>query len=228
MLFTLLQANVAAEAVATEELNFSLIDMAFKGGWLMIPLFLLSIVTIYIFSMKWWAINKASKVDKNFMDQVRELVQDGKPKAALALCNDTDTPVARLVAKGVERIGRPLQDIQIAVENVGTVETSKLEKGLPMLATIAGGGPMIGFLGTVMGMVQAFFNMAQAGSNIDITLLSGGIYTAMVTTVAGLIVGIMAFFGYNFLTSRVSDVVFQMQSTTVEFLDMLQEPVRKQ
>lgn len=228
MLFTLLQANVAAEAVATEELNFSLIDMAFKGGWLMIPLFLLSIVTIYIFSMKWWAINKASKVDRNFMDQVRELVQDGKPKAALALCNDTDTPVARLVAKGIERIGRPLQDIQIAVENVGTVETGKLEKGLPMLATIAGGGPMIGFLGTVMGMVQAFFNMAQAGSNIDITLLSGGIYTAMVTTVAGLIVGIMAFFGYNFLTSRVSDVVFQMQSTTVEFLDMLQEPVRKQ
>ncbi|MBQ7773859.1 MAG: MotA/TolQ/ExbB proton channel family protein [Bacteroidales bacterium] len=228
MLFTLLQANVAAEAVATEELNFSLIDMAFKGGWLMIPLFLLSIVTIYIFSMKWWAINKASKVDRNFMDQVRELVQDGKPKAALALCNDTDTPVARLVAKGIERIGRPLQDIQIAVENVGTVETSKLEKGLPMLATIAGGGPMIGFLGTVMGMVQAFFNMAQAGSNIDITLLSGGIYTAMVTTVAGLIVGIMAFFGYNFLTSRVSDVVFQMQSTTVEFLDMLQEPVRRQ
>lgn len=228
MLFTLLQANVAAEAVATEELNFSLIDMAFKGGWLMIPLFLLSIVTIYIFSMKWWAISKASKVDRSFMDQVRKLVHGGKPKAAIALCNDADTPVARLVAKGIERIGRPLQDIQIAVDNVGTVETSKLEKGLPMLATIAGGGPMIGFLGTVMGMVQAFFNMAQAGSNIDITLLSGGIYTAMVTTVAGLIVGIMAFFGYNFLTSRVSDVVFQMQCTTVEFLDMLQEPVRKQ
>lgn len=228
MLFTLLQANVAAEAVATEELNFSLIDMAIKGGWLMIPLFLLSVMTIYIFAMKYWAINKASKVDNDFMDQIKELVQGGKPKAAIALCNEKNTPVARLVAKGIERIGRPLQDIQIAVENVGTVETSKLEKGLPMLATIAGGGPMIGFLGTVMGMVQAFFNMAQAGSNIDITLLSGGIYTAMVTTVAGLIVGIMAFFGYNYLTSRVSDVVFQMQCTTVEFLDMLQEPVKKQ
>jgi biopolymer transport protein ExbB len=144
------------------------------------------------------------------------------------LCQQTDTPVARLVEKGIERMGRPLQDIQTAVENMGNVEVARLEKGLPMLATIAGGAPMIGFLGTVMGMVQAFFNMAQAGSNIDITLLSGGIYTAMVTTVAGLIVGIMAYFGYNFLTSQVSDVVFKMENTTVEFMDMLHEPANKQ
>ena len=132
------------------------------------------------------------------------------------------------VEKGIERMGRPLQDIQTAVENMGNVEVARLEKGLPMLATIAGGAPMIGFLGTVMGMVQAFFNMAQAGSNIDITLLSGGIYTAMVTTVAGLIVGIMAYFGYNFLTAQVSDVVFKMQNTTVEFMDMLHEPAGRQ
>ena len=123
--------------------------------------------------------------------------------------------------KGIERLGRPLGDIQAAIENTGNMEVATLEKGLPMLATIAGGAPMIGFLGTVMGMVQAFFNMAQAGSNIDITLLSGGIYTAMVTTVAGLIVGIMAYFGYNFLTNKVSDVVFKLQNTTVEFMDML-------
>ncbi len=227
MLFMLLQADIAAEAVAQPQLNFSLIDMAFKGGWLMIPLFILSIITIYLFGMKWWAIRKATKVDSNFMKDIRDFIHDGKMKSAIALCQQTDTPVARLVEKGIERMGRPLQDIQTAVENMGNVEVARLEKGLPMLATIAGGAPMIGFLGTVMGMVQAFFNMAQAGSNIDITLLSGGIYTAMVTTVAGLIVGIMAYFGYNFLTSQVSDVVFKMQNTTVEFMDMLHEPAGK-
>ena len=227
MLFTLLQADIAAEAVAQPELNFSLIDMAMKGGWLMIPLVILSIVTIYMFGMKWWAIRKATKVDPNFMKDIRDFIHEGKMKSAISLCQKTDTPVARLVEKGIERMGRPLQDIQTAVENMGNVEVARLEKGLPMLATIAGGAPMIGFLGTVMGMVQAFFNMAQAGSNIDITLLSGGIYTAMVTTVAGLIVGIMAYFGYNFLTSQVSDVVFKMQNTTVEFMDMLHEPAGK-
>ena len=223
MLFTLLQADIAAEA----ELDFSLIDMAMKGGWLMIPLVILSIVTIYMFGMKWWAIRKATKVDPNFMKDIRDFIHEGKMKSAISLCQKTDTPVSRLVEKGIERMGRPLQDIQTAVENMGNVEVARLEKGLPMLATIAGGAPMIGFLGTVMGMVQAFFNMAQAGSNIDITLLSGGIYTAMVTTVAGLIVGIMAYFGYNFLTSQVSDVVFKMQNTTVEFMDMLHEPAGK-
>ncbi len=228
MLFTLLQADVAAEAVAAQDLNLSLIDMAFKGGWLMIPLFILSMITIYLFGMKWWAIRRATKVDPNFMKDIRDFVHNGKIKSAVALCQQTDTPVARLVEKGIERMGRPLQDIQTAVENMGNVEVARLEKGLPMLATIAGGAPMIGFLGTVMGMVQAFFNMAQAGSNIDITLLSGGIYTAMVTTVAGLIVGIMAYFGYNFLTSQVSDVVFKMQNTTVEFMDMLHEPAGRQ
>ena len=227
MLLTLLQADIAAEAVAQPQLNFSLIDMALKGGWLMVPLFILSIITIYLFGMKWWAIRKATKVDPNFMKDIHDYIHEGKMKAAVAMCQQTDTPVARLVEKGIERMGRPLQDIQTAVENMGNVEVARLEKGLPMLATIAGGAPMIGFLGTVMGMVQAFFNMAQAGNNIDITLLSGGIYTAMVTTVAGLIVGIMAYFGYNFLTAQVSDVVFKMQNTTVEFMDMLHQPAGK-
>ena len=230
LLATILQANaaeIAAEAVPVqEELSFSLIEMAFKGGWLMIPLFLLSIVTIYLFAQKWWAIKKASKIDENFMKDIRDHIHEGKIKAALALCQQTDTPISRLIEKGIERIGRPLSDIQTAVENMGNVEVARLEKGLPMLATIAGGAPMIGFLGTVMGMVQAFYNMAQAGNNIDITLLSGGIYTAMVTTVAGLIVGIMAYFGYNFLTSQVSDLVFKMQNNTIEFMDLLHEPVK--
>ncbi|MBR7157970.1 MAG: MotA/TolQ/ExbB proton channel family protein [Bacteroidales bacterium] len=230
LLATILQTNaaeIAAESVPVqEELSFSLIEMAFKGGWLMIPLFLLSIVTIYLFAQKWWAIKKASKIDENFMKDIRDHIHEGKIKAALALCQQTDTPISRLIEKGIERIGRPLSDIQTAVENMGNVEVARLEKGLPMLATIAGGAPMIGFLGTVMGMVQAFYNMAQAGNNIDITLLSGGIYTAMVTTVAGLIVGIMAYFGYNFLTSQVSDLVFKMQNNTIEFMDLLHEPVK--
>ena len=203
------------------ELSFSLIDMAFKGGWLMIPLFLLSIITIYLFVMKWWAIQRAGKIDNDFMKDIKDYIKSGKTQSAINLCEKTDTPVARLVLKGIERMGRPLQDVQTAVENMGNVEIARLERGLPMLATIAGGAPMLGFLGTVIGMVQAFYNMSQAGSNIDITLLSGGIYTAMVTTVAGLTVGIMAYFGYNFLTAKISDLVFRMESATVEFMDML-------
>ncbi len=228
LLATILQSAAVAEAVPVkEELSMSLVDMAFKGGWLMIPLFLLSIVTIYLFGQKWWAIKKASTIDHNFMNDITDHIHNGKINAALALCKETDTPISRLIEKGIERMGRPLSDIQTAVENTANMEVARLEKGLPMLATIAGGAPMIGFLGTVMGMVQAFFNMAQAGNNIDITLLSGGIYTAMVTTVAGLIVGIMAYFGYNFLTSRVSDLVFKMQSNTIEFMDLLHKPAAK-
>lgn len=203
------------------ELSFSLIDMAFKGGWLMIPLFLLSIITIYLFVMKWWSIQRAGKLDSNFMKDIKDYLREGRTKSAIALCENTNTPVSRLVMKGIERMGRPLHDIQTAVENMGNVEIARLERGLPMLATIAGGAPMIGFLGTVIGMVQAFYNMSQAGSNIDITLLSGGIYTAMVTTVAGLTVGIMAYFGYNFLSAKISDLVFRMENTTVEFMDLL-------
>ena len=152
------------------------------------------------------------------MNDIKDLIHDGKIKSALALCKREDTPVSRLIEKGIERMGRPLTDIQAAVENLGNIEVARLEKGLPGLASIAGGAPMIGFLGTVLGMVQAFFNMSQAGNNIDITLLSGGIYTAMVTTVAGLIVGILAFFGYNYLTAKVSDLVFMLQSNTIEFM----------
>ncbi len=227
-MLTLLQAStevVAQEvAVAAEELNFSVWGMAVKGGWLMIVLLILSILAIYIFGQKWWAIKKASNFDKNFMDDIHDMIHDGKITSAIELCKRNDSPIARLIEKGIERIGRPLSDIQAAVENTGNVEVARLEKNLPLLATIAGGAPMIGFLGTVMGMIQAFFNMSQAGNNIDITLLSSGIYTAMVTTVGGLFVGIIAYFGYNYLTSKISDLAFKMESTTIEFMDMLHEP----
>ena len=231
MLFTLLQADTAtalAEAVeavpAPQEMSYSLIEMAAKGGWLMIVLLILSIIAIYIFGKKLWVINRAAKVDKNFLDDIRDYIHDGKIKSAVTYCGKFDTPVARLVEKGIERMGRPLADIQSAIENVGNLEVARLEKGLPFLATIAGGAPMIGFLGTVSGMVKAFFNMANAGNNIDITLLSSGIYEAMITTVGGLIVGILAYFGYNYLTNRIDNVVFNIENATIEFMDVLNEP----
>ena len=232
MIFNLLQTVVDTTALApatpvAQEQTFSLIDMAVKGGWLMLVLLLLSVIAIYIFGSKWWMIRKASRINKNFMNDIHDLIHEGKIKSAIALCQRYDSPVARLVEKGIERIGRPLQDIQTEVENMGNVEIARLEKGLPMLATIAGGAPMIGFLGTVTGMIRAFFEMANAGNNIDITLLSGGIYEAMVTTVGGLFVGIIAYFGYNFLTSQISNLVFKMENTTIEFIDMLHEPASK-
>ena len=228
MLFNILQAvdttALTSAAPASQEMNFSLIDMAIKGGWLMIVLLILSIMAIYIFGNKWWMIRKAGKIDKNFMKDIHDMIHEGKIKSAIALCQKYDSPIARLVEKGIERIGRPLPDIQAAVENMGNVEVARLEKGLPMLATISGGAPMIGFLGTVSGMIEAFFRMSTAGNNIDITLLSGGIYEAMVTTVGGLFVGIIAYFGYNYLTAQISNLVFKMENTTIEFIDMLHEP----
>ena len=224
MLSTFLQTAVDAVEMTPvqEELSFSLISMAAKGGWLMLVLLALSIVAIYIFGKKWWAIRQAGKIDRNFIKDVDNYLAEGKVRSARALCRRSDTPIARMIEKGVERIDKPLADIRIAVENVANVEVAKLERGLPALATIAGGAPMIGFLGTVMGMVQAFFNMAQAGNNIDITLLSGGIYTAMITTVGGLIVGILAYFGYNFLTAQVTSLVAKMEASSIEFLDAAQ------
>ena len=228
MLFNLLQADITEEIIEAvpqqEVMSYSLIEMATKGGWLMIVLLILSIIAIYIFGKKWWMIRQAGKVDKDFMMDIRDYIHDGKLKSAQTLCQKIDTPVSRMIEAGVERYGKPLSDIQTAVENVGNVEVARLEKGLPYLATIAGGAPMIGFLGTVTGMIRAFFNMANAGNNIDITLLSSGIYEAMVTTVGGLIVGILAYFGYNFLTAKVSEVVYKMETSTIKFMDILGDP----
>ena len=203
--------------------TYSLIEMATKGGWLMVVLLILSIIAIYIFGKKWWMISQAAKIDRDFMMDIRDYIHEGKVKSAKTLASKYDAPVARMVETGIDRIGRPTSDIQAAIENVGNVEVARLEKSLPYLATIAGGAPMIGFLGTVMGMVQAFFNMANAGNNIDITLLSSGIYTAMITTVGGLIVGILAYFGYNFLTAKISSLVYSMERATIKFIDILGE-----
>ena len=217
--------ETAAPAVQPTQMNESLFSMFTMGGPLMWVLLALSILAIYIIGRKWWMIDHASKIDPNFMNDIRDYMNDGKTKSAITLCRKFDNPVARMIETGIHRMGRPMADIQSAIENIGNVEVARLEKGLPILATIAGGAPMIGFLGTVMGMVQAFFNMSKAGNNIDITLLSDGIYTAMLTTVGGLIVGIIAYFGYNWLTSKVSNLVYKMESSTMEFIDIvLNEP----
>ena len=224
MTINLLQADtLAVQSIAAQqpqEMSQSLWSMFLMGGPLMWVLLALSVLAIYLIGRKWWVINNASKIDPSFMKDIRDYMQDGKVKSALTLCSKYDNPVARMVETGIRRKDRPVSDIQGAIENIGNVEVARLEKGLPLLATIAGGAPMIGFLGTVTGMVKAFFNMSKAGNNIDITLLSDGIYTAMLTTVGGLVVGIIAYFGYNWLTSKVGDLVYKMESSTMEFLDI--------
>lgn len=214
-----------AGANAPTELTLNFWELTLKGGWMMVPLALLWFIALYIFFERYWAIKKASQEDENFMNRIKEYIHEDKVESALALCQAQNTPVARMIEKGLQRIGRPLNDVHAAIENVGNLEVSKLEKSLPTLATIAGGAPMLGFLGTVIGMIRAFYDMSMAGNNIDVGLLSNGIYTAMVTTVAGLIVGIAAYFGYNFLVAKIERVVFTMEANTTGFMDLLNEPV---
>src|SRR6056297_873620 len=217
--------STAAQTAESGEATLQFWELALKGGWIMIPLVILSIMAVYIFFERYFAITKASKTDINFMNKIKDYIHDDKIESAQTLCQSIDSPVARMIDKGIQRIGRPLDDITTAIENVGKLEISKLEKGLPTLATAAGAAPMIGFLGTVMGMIRAFYDMANAGSNIDITLLSSGIYTAMVTTVAGLMVGIISYLAYNVLVTKVEKVVYQLEANTTEFMDLLNEPV---
>lgn len=229
LLTSLLQITVAQpqdEVVEeTTEMTLSAFDLAIKGGWVMAILAVLFVIAIYLFFERFMAIKNASKEDDNFMNKIKDYIHEGKIEAASSLCKSTTNPIARMIEKGISRLGRPLNDINATIENVGNLEIGKLNTGLPTLATISGGAPMIGFLGTVIGMIRAFYDMAQAGNNIDVSLLSGGIYTAMVTTVGGLIVGIMAYFAYNYLVARIEKVVHKMEARTTEFMDLLNEPV---
>ena len=210
----------------TTPIELTLWDLTVKGGWVMIPIILLSFVAAYIFIERYYVIRQATKEDVNFMNRIKDYIHDGKIDAALALCKSTDSPSARMVEKGISRLGRPLHDISTAIENVGKLEISKLEKGFPTLATITGAEPMLGFLGTVIGMVQSFYAMSQAGNNIEVSMMSDGIYTALITTVAGLIVGILGYFAYNMLVVRVERIVFNLEATLTEFMDILNEPVK--
>lgn len=214
-------------AIGTEPVqeSINLWTMAQYGGWIMIILALLLAWAVYIFIERMVVLKKATKEDKSFMDRIRDYIHEGKIDSALNLCKKTNTPSARMVEKGITRIGRPMQDVQVAIENVGNLEVSKLEKGLVIMATISGGAPMLGFLGTVLGMVQTFYNMSASASGvIEIASLSTGMYQAMVTTIGGLIVGILAMFAYNFLVARIDRVVRLLEGRTLEFMDLLNEP----
>ncbi|MCK5170247.1 MAG: MotA/TolQ/ExbB proton channel family protein [Bacteroidales bacterium] len=228
-LFMLLQINLTDSINTTVaeagEIKLSYWELGLKGGWIMIPIAVLSVIAVYIFIERYFAIKQASQTDINFMNKIKDYIHDDKIDSALALCQSTNSPVARMIEKGLQRIGRSLNDINAAIETVGNLEISTLEKNLPTLATVSGAAPMIGFLGTVIGMIRAFYDMANAGNNIDVSLLSNGIYTAMVTTVAGLIVGIIAYLAYNILVAKVEKVVFQLEANTSEFMDLLNEPV---
>ena len=216
--------TVFSVVTAPTEAAINVIDLAFKGGWIMVVLLLLSLMACYIFIQRLMVIRRAGKEDETFMNRIKDYIHEGKVDSALNLCRSTNTPSARMIEKGITRLGRPMNDVLVAIENVGNLEIAKLEKGFPLIATTAAGAPMLGFLGTVTGMVRAFFDMANAGTNVDVTLLSGGIYEALVTTVGGLVVGIITLFAYNYLVSQVDNVVNKMEARTMEFMDLLNEP----
>lgn len=214
----------AASAVSQTAGEMDLLTLSMKGGIIMIPLLLLSVIAVYVFIERYFAIRKAARQDDTFMLRIKDYIHEGDIDSAKSLCKKSDTPYARLIEKGISRLGRPMNDVLVAIENTGNLEVAKLERGFPWLATTAAGAPMLGFLGTVTGMVRAFYNMAEAGTSANITVLSAGIYEALVTTVAGLIVGIIALFAYNYLVARVDGVVNNLEAKTMEFMDLLNEP----
>lgn len=211
-------------AATTEVADLSVWQLCIEGGFIMIPLAILALVAIYIFFERVIAIRRAAHEDRSFMQRIKDYIIDGELESARRLCSQTGTPYARLIDKGISRIGRPMNDVLVAIENTGNIEIARLGKGLPWLATTAAGAPMLGFLGTVMGMVEAFYNLASAGSSANIDVLAGGIYEALVTTVAGLIVGIIALFAYNYLVARINGIMNILEAKTMEFMDLLNEP----
>ena len=220
------QAAVETMAETSKPENITLWDMAVNGGWIMLVLALLLVLAIYIFIERYITLSAALKgeADNVFMDNIRQYVHEGNLDEARSLSKQTATPLGRMIDKGFSRLGRPLPDIQAAIENEGQLEVANLERRVSLVATVASLGPMIGFLGTVVGMIAAFQEMAHAGNNIDIQMLASGIYTAMVTTVGGLIVGIICYFLHNILVTRINKVVFELEVRANEFMDLLHEP----
>ena len=227
-LLSMIVAQAATQGAQSGAVStaISVWNLTLKGGWLMIPLALLLLVSIYIFFERLFATSRVTKTDSTFLQNIKDLIQAGKIDEAKQLCNSTNTPYARMIEKGVSRIGRPMNDVLVAIENVGNMEIAKMEKGFNWLATTAAGAPLIGFLGTVTGMVQAFYSLASAGQNSNVSILASGIYEALMTTVAGLVVGILALFAYNYLTSRVNKIMNRLEGNTMEFMDLLNEPAQ--
>ncbi|MCB0736512.1 MAG: MotA/TolQ/ExbB proton channel family protein [Bacteroidetes bacterium] len=222
----LLQETVQSapgSAQVTEE-KLSILSLLLTGGWIMIPLAAFAVVVIYLFFERYFSITKASKDDPRLLEAIKIAIKEGDIDKAKELGSKANTPVSRMIEKGVSRIGNPLREISASIENVGNLEIYRLEKGLATLATISGAAPMIGFLGTVTGMIKAFFELANSGNNTSPSDLAGGIYEALVTTAFGLAIGIVAYVGYNYLTSMIEKLVFRMEATSLEFIDILQEP----
>ncbi|HEY5916699.1 MAG TPA: MotA/TolQ/ExbB proton channel family protein [Chryseolinea sp.] len=224
MILLQIVTDAVTEPEAVVGQSLSVIDLAIQGGFMMIPIAVLWVLAIYFFIERVLTINKANQDPEAFMGRIKELVLRGDINGAKMLCSQNGTPVARMIEKGIARIGSPLKNIEASIENVGKIEVFKLEKNLPSLATIAGAAPMMGFLGTVIGMVEAFISISQEEGSVSPKLLSSGIYTAMITTVAGLVVGIIAYLAYNYLVSRVQKVIHKMEYTSIDFIDLLQEP----
>jgi biopolymer transport protein ExbB len=215
----------AKNAVQTQQ-GISLLDLIVKGGWIMVPIGILSVIAVYLIIDKYITISRASKVDPSFMANIKNMLMDGKTEAALSLCRSTNTPIARLLEKGIRRLGKPIKEIESAVENTGKLEIYKLEKNLSYLGIIAGIAPMFGFVGTIAGVIKIFYNISLA-DNISISLIAGGLYEKMITSAAGLLVGIIAHIGFHYLNAMLDRVSFQLESTTVEFIDLIQEPTNK-
>lgn len=219
--------QAAQTPVVPQETTLSIWELIKMGGWyIMGPLALMSIAAVYIIIERSLAIRRALRDERDFMAKIRDYIHEGKIDSARNLCQTTNTPVARMLEKGISRIGKPLKDIEVSIENQGKLEVYRLEAGLPIIATISGAAPMIGFLGTVVGMVVTFHTMEVSGAGVELSQLSGGMMQAMITTVAGLIIGIPAYIGYNLLVARVNKVVQKMESRTIEFMEVLESPAK--
>jgi len=224
---TLLQivadTTAAAQGALAPQQTLNLFDLMKKGGWVMIPLGILSVIAVYLIVERYIVISRAGKVDPGFMSNIKNMLLNGKTEAALSLCKGTNTPIARLLEKGIKRLGKPVKEIESAVENTGKLEIYKLEKNLSYLGIIAGIAPMFGFVGTIAGVIRIFYDISLH-NDISIGLIAGGLYQKMITSATGLIVGIVAHIGFHYLNTMIDRVSFQLESTTVEFIDLIQEP----
>ncbi len=225
MILLQIVADTTAAAATTAQPTMSLLDLIMKGGWVMIPIGILSVIAVYLTIERFITISRASKVDTGFMANVKSMLLDGKTDAALSLCRSNNSPIARLLEKGIKRLGKPIKEIESAVENTGKLEIYKLEKNLSYLGIIAGIAPMFGFIGTISGVIRIFYNISLA-DNISISLIAGGLYEKMITSAAGLAVGIVAHIAFHYLNTMIDRVSFQLESTTVEFIDLIQEPTK--
>ncbi len=216
-------ANAVKQAVTTAPPELHFIDLLFKGGWVMIPLAFLAFLGLVIFTERYLTIRKSSKTEANLMLQIKQYIHDGRLENAIALCRNTNSPLGRMLEKGLKRIGRPIKDIEAAIENVGKLEVSKLEKNIGILGIIAGIAPMLGFVGTISGVIKIFYNISLA-DNISIGLIAGGLYEKMITSASGLIIGILAHIAFHYLNTMIDRVSFQLESTAVDFIDLLHEP----